>query len=313
MKHTTISKPTHGSPEWLAVRWKNEDGLARISASVAAAIYDSHPYVTSADLATQLLASEAPQPIEQNAAMLRGTTLEGPVREWAQTLLNVELTEPDVMYVYEEDGVRLIATLDAISTMGAVYEIKTSKKRFDGVLPVMWYWQGVHQAICADVSEITWCVLDGDLDLKFHTQKVSSDEKRQHIEACRNYLACIDMGMYPETAIPSYENISTLHPNANGGSVELSADAVQLLEQLTKTKAMVSELEEHASALQAAICQEIGDNSQATVDGNVVATWKEVSRNSFDQKKFEKEHSALHDKYKKTTTYRQFRINKGDK
>lgn len=313
MKHGRISKPTHGSPEWLAVRWKNEGGLARISASVAAAVYDSHPYVTSADLATQLLASEPPQPIEQNSAMLRGTTLEGPIREWAAKMLNVELHEPDEMFTYEEDGVRLIATLDALSAMGAVYEIKTSKKRFDNQLPVMWYWQGVHQAICADVTEINWCVFDSDLDLKFYKQTVTSDEKRQHIEACRNYLAAIDMGMFPESAIPSYDNISTLHPNAGEGSVELSSDAVQLVDQLTKAKSMISQLEEHASALQAAICSEIGDKSQATVEGKVVATWKDVSRSSFDQKKFEKDHPALLDKYKKTSTYRQFRLSKGDK
>ena len=313
MKHSRVSKPTHGSAEWLAIRWKNEDGLARISASVAAAVHGSHLYKTTADLATELIADQPPQPAEQNSAMLRGTTLEGPVRDWAAKLLNIELHEPDEMFVYEEDGVRLIATLDAVSSMGAVYEIKTSKKRFDGKLPEMWYWQGVHQAICADVNEINWCILDGDLDLKFHKQTVTSDEKRVHIEACRVFLAYVDMGMFPENAIPSYENVSALHPNAEAGSVELSADAVQLLEQLTKTKAMVSELEEHASALQAAICQEIGDKSQATVGGNVVATWKDVSRSSFDQKKFEKDHPALLDKYKKTTTYRQFRLSKGDK
>jgi predicted phage-related endonuclease len=57
----------------------------------------------------------------------------------------------------------------------------------------------------------------------------------------------------------------------------------------------------------------MGEASQATVDGNVVATWRDTSRNSFDQKKFEKDHPALFEKYKKTSKYRQFRINKGDK
>jgi len=30
MNHHTFAKPKHGSPDWLAARWKNEQGLARI-------------------------------------------------------------------------------------------------------------------------------------------------------------------------------------------------------------------------------------------------------------------------------------------
>jgi hypothetical protein len=44
MHHYKINKPTHGTEEWLAVRWRNEYGDARISASVAAAVHDEHPY-----------------------------------------------------------------------------------------------------------------------------------------------------------------------------------------------------------------------------------------------------------------------------
>jgi len=313
MKHTKVSKPTHGSAEWLALRWKNENGLARISASVAAAVHEEHRYKTLADLVTELLADEPPQPVDQNTAMIRGTTLEGPIREWAGATLGDPIHEPDVMYVYEEDGVRLIATLDGMDENGEVYEIKTSKRRFDHELPAMWYWQGVHQAICANVDRITWCVFDSDMELKFHVQKVTSDEKQNHIEACRRVLAAVDRGEFPSEVIPSYENISALHPDASDTSVELSADAVGLLKQLTKTKEMISQLEDHASSLQAAVCQEMGDASQAIVNGDVVATWREVSRTSFDQKKFEKDHPALFEKYKKTSKYRQFRINKGDK
>jgi len=313
MKIRKISKPTHGSAEWLALRWKDEEGLARISASVAAAIHGSHPYVTAADLAAELMAAEPPQPKEQNSAMKRGTTLEGPIRDWSAEMLGCELSEPQEMYVYEEDGVRLIATIDAVSEDGTIHEIKTSRKRWTGELPDMWYWQGIQQAICSGADKIVWCIFDSDLDLKFHTQTVTSDEKQVHIEACRKFLSFVDMGMFPDDVIPSYENVSSLNPHATDGSVELSPDTASLVKQLTKTKAMISELEEHASALQAAVCQDMGDKSYAMVDGVVVATWKNVSRTSFDQKKFEKEHPALYQKYKKQTTYRQFKTNKGDK
>ena len=48
---STIPKPTHGSQDWLNLRWANEKGEKRITASVAAAIHGEHKYTTPADLA----------------------------------------------------------------------------------------------------------------------------------------------------------------------------------------------------------------------------------------------------------------------
>ena len=305
-----ISKPTHGSAEWLAVRWKDENGLARISASVAASVHGVNPYMTTADLVTELIAAEPPQPKEPNSAMMRGNVLETPIRNWSSQLLGYELHEPQEMYVYEEDGVRLIATIDAINPDGLVHEIKTRKRRWDNKMPDMWYWQGVQQAICTGTDKVIWCILDGDLDLKFHTQNVTSDEKRIHIEACRRLLSYVDMGMYPDDVVPTYENVKELYKQSNDTSVELPKEANELINLLQKTNAHIKTLTDSASEIQAELCKMMGESQYAVIDGVVVATWKPVVRNSFDQKKFEKEHSALYQKYKKATTYRQFKINK---
>ena len=53
---TRIAKPAHGSQEWLNIRWRNENGEARIAASACAAVHGQHAFVTPADLATELLA-----------------------------------------------------------------------------------------------------------------------------------------------------------------------------------------------------------------------------------------------------------------
>ena len=119
---TQIPKPTHGSQEWLNVRWRNENGEARIAASACAAVHGQHAFVTVADLATELLASNPPEPKAPNSAMLRGTTLEAPIRDWAAQLLAHPLTEPDILYCYDEPGVRLIATIDSMSSDGRVFE-----------------------------------------------------------------------------------------------------------------------------------------------------------------------------------------------
>jgi predicted phage-related endonuclease len=312
MNHRTISKPAHGSEQWLAVRWKDENGLARISASNAAAVHGVHPYMSGADLAVELLAQEAPTPQPENKAMTRGNTLETPIRDWAAKLLGRGLSTPVVMYVYEEDGVRLIATLDAVDDDGGVFEIKTTRKRWNGKLPDHWYWQGVQQAICANVEKVTWVVFDSDLDLQFHEQKVTSDEKRIHIEACRQFLAAIDMGMVPDEASMNYQNVSDLFPKGEPTNIELSDENAELLRNYNKMQATIASLEETCKDIKARLCQAMGESEYGHVDGQVACTWKTSTRTTFDTKKFEAEHPALAAKYKKQTTYRTFRTVEGE-
>ena len=111
----TRIKPEHGTADWLAARWKNESGEPQITASVAAVVHGAHPFKTAADLATELLAPEPPQPETPNSAMERGNRLEPTLIKWAADRLNKVLYTPDVLYCYEEDGVRLMSTLDALS------------------------------------------------------------------------------------------------------------------------------------------------------------------------------------------------------
>jgi predicted phage-related endonuclease len=306
-----IDKPTHGSREWLRVRWHDEEGYARISASVAAAVHNCHPYMSAGALALELLAEEPPEPKEMNDDMKRGTTLEGPIRQWAADTKGIELYEPQVMYVYEEPGVRLIATLDAVDMQDNVFEIKTVKRRWDGNLPEHWYWQGVHQAICAGVDKIEWVIFDTSLRLHFHTQTVDSDEKGTHIQACREFLAAIDKGDVPEWAQYEYYTVQALYPESESGkSVSLDAEHSELLRQYSSVKAHIEALKETEEQLKARICKYMGDAELASVDGQVACKWKQSSRSSLDTKKLEQDHPALAAKYKKTTTYRTFTVTK---
>ena len=313
---TRIPKPAHGSNEWLAVRWKNENGEPRVSASVAAALHGVHPYVSKTDLAVELLAAQPPQAKEANSAMKRGTTLEAPIRGWAAELLGVNLVEPEELFAYEEPGVRLIATLDSQDEAGRVYEQKTYNKLWKGELLPYWYWQGVQQAICADVPEITWIIFDSSLDLHFHTQKVTSDEKQIHIEAVRQFLAFIDMGMMPDDAVLEYRHVSEMYPKGVGGadnSRELGQDALVLIERILLAKEQAAEAEAAESLAKAELCDMLKDSEYGLIQDQLVCTWKTATRSSFDTKRFEADHPALAAKYKKETQYRTFRLTKEKK
>jgi len=311
-KHYTVLKPQHGSQDWLSARWKNEQGEARISASVAAAVHGEHQYTSAADLAFELLAEQPPTPSSPTPAMERGNRLEPMLLEWSGDINNVDVIAPNEMFCYDEDGVRLIATLDGIMMHdGTPIEVKTSNRRWTGELPRTWYWQGVQQAICANKDRIEWAIFDSDLELHGYTQVVTSDEKQQHIEACRRFLAHIDMGMLPDVAQPEYKHASALHPVGNGKSVELPESVVEIVASLASVREQQKELDKTEDDLKAQICLLLGEAEYGNINGEPVISWKTASRTSFDAKKFEAEHPALYNKFKTTSQYRTVRIMKG--
>lgn len=311
MNHYTINKPKHGSEEWLKVRWQTPDGEARISASAAAAVHGQHNYTTGGDLAVELLASDAPTPKEQNQAMERGNRLEPMIREWASSMFNMNIVEPDIMYCYDEPGVRLISTLDGMDGSVPV-EIKTTTKRWDNELPRQWYWQGVQQAICANTDRVDWIIFDSSMQLFRYAQRITSDEKRIHIEACREFLADIDAGIMPFGAEIRAEHASTLHPVADGTSTELDSNGAELVHALAELKSEIKRLEKAESELRGRVGLLMGDAETGVFDGQQIVTWKNQTRTSFDQKRFEKEHPALAEKFRKSATIRVMRI-KGEK
>jgi hypothetical protein len=304
----TIPKPTHGSQDWLNLRWANEKGEKRITASVAAAIHGEHKYTTPADLAVELLAATPPVPKEQNDAMRRGTILEGPLMGWAGEILNETITEPAELYCFEDSGVRLMSTMDGRSLSGKFYELKTYNKRWTGQLSRTWYWQGVHQAICTGSNEINWIIFDSDLQLQFHTQTVTSDEKQIHIEAARKFLGFIDMGMMPDVADPTYDNAASLYPEGYGNTVVLGHEVYASLERLAQAREQKKQAEAVEELIKGELAMLLQDAEYGAIDGVQVVSWKNSKRTSFDTKKFEAEHPALAEKFKKTSTFRTMRI-----
>lgn len=305
---TVISKPTHGSQKWLNLRWANEQGEKRITGSIAAAIHGEHKYTSPADLAVELLANKPPSPKEQNDAMRRGTILEGPLMGWAGEILGEMIAEPSELYCYEEPGVRLLSTMDGRSMSGKFYELKTYNKRWTGQLSRTWYWQGVQQAICTGSHQIHWIIFDSDLQLQFHTQTVTSDEKQIHVEAARKFLGFIDMGMMPDIADPTYDNASTLYPEGYGNTVVLSHEVYSSLERLAQAREQKKQAETVEELIKGELAMLLQDAEYGAIDGTQVVSWKNSSRTSFDTKRFEQEHPALAEKFRKTSTFRTMRI-----
>lgn len=304
-----VNKPTHGSQEWLKIRWKTDDGLARISASVASVVHGENPYTTPADLAIELMADEPPTPKETTPDMERGNRLEPVLIEWWASMNGEDVGTPEVMFCYDVDGVRLIATLDGILEDGTPVEVKTTRKRWNGQLPPNWYWQGVQQAICANSDKIEWIIFDQELTLHHHVQKVTSDEKGTHIAACRAFLQAIDSGMLPEIAEVDIKVAAAIHPESNGATVELPTDiASDLITRLDRVRTLKKQAEAEEARLKGEVGLLLGNAEVGTLAGQVAVTWRSISRDSFDMTSFEKAHPALVKQYRKKQSYRIMKI-----
>lgn len=304
---TQIEKERHGSQAWLNQRFANASGEKQVSASVAAAIYDRHPFTSAASYAAELLRESAPEPSETNDAMERGNRLEPVILEWTNDKLGTNFTVPEVLYVFSDGDARMIATLDGFDGE-KILEIKTTTRDWTGVLPDYWAVQGIHQAVCANVSEVVWAVFDRSQTLHFHTQFVSSDEKEMHIQAVGKWLSYIDMGMTPEGVSWTYETIQQRHPQDDGGLIELGPKGSELVAQLKHIKSELKSYEAMEDACKAELCELIGDAATAVVAGEVVATWKTTTRSSLDTKALKEAHPDLVASYTKEVPVRTLRL-----
>lgn len=313
-KRYRIAKPEHGGQEWLNLRFRDEQGRKRISASAAAAIYGLHRFVPPDKFAAELLSDTPPTPSEPTWAMKRGNDLEPTCITWVNERLGMEFFTPDEMFAYDDDrGARLISTIDGFYENGGdrrIVEIKTYNRPWDpGNFFDYWRIQGIQQAICADVPEITWGVFDGSHELHLHVQEVTDAEKEEHIEKASEWLAAIDMGMTPPGVSWSFASIKERYPAPIADTVvELDEQVLDVVKQLRHVKSERKSYEELEDKLTAQLCELIGDADAATINGAVVATWKGQQRTTFDSKAFKADNPKLAEKYMKKIIVRTFNL-----
>lgn len=310
----TVDKPKHGSANWLRLRRRNPLGEVLISASNAAVVHGTHRFVTPAELALDLLDPNDPQPVPPNEAMQRGQLLEPALLAWAdqqRPTIPFSVREPELMYGYK----RMVSTLDGLA---GIYgrecypvECKTTNRRWDGVLPDYWRWQGVQQAMCVDSWKVFWVILDSNLRFHLHEQVVTDDEKQEHEWAVDKFLAALDMGMMPENAVLTVEDLVRMHPEPSSVPVELPENARELFDWYHTASRQVQVAKQELDACKAEIAGLLGSAEVGVLDGDEVVTWKVAKRFSFDGARFESEHPDMFRAYQKQTTYRTMRVKGG--
>ena len=304
--------------DWLRLRHRTDVGELVITASDAAAVHGEHRYKTRHQLFVEKLAAD-PVVTEESQAMERGNRLEPAVRMWASDRIGERLVEPRYLYLIEGTPA-LMATLDAVDEHSyenqivpprMVVEIKTTTDYWTGHLPRHWYWQGVHQSICAQNDTIIWAIFDGNQQLHIYEQRVSDEERAEHWGAVTDFRFWWSMGEpNPEWPL-TYDEVLTAYPKADGSAVELDGEA-HVIDQLLDVQFQIKELEAIESELKARVGDLLGAAEVGTVGGKQVVSWKNQSRESLDSKRLTSEHPDLVKQYTKSSTFRVLRV-KGNK
>lgn len=305
-----IPKEPHGSQSWLNQRYMDDQGNRRISASAAGAIYGVHPFVKQDQYAAELLSGVAPTPIQPNAAMETGNRLEDTIIQWAGDRLGVKFETPDELFCYDDDnGCHLISTLDGWNEETKhILEVKTTSREFSGTLPDYWRIQGLQQAICSGAERVTWAVFDNTLRLTLVEQNLTDDEMAEHIEASAKWLNAIELGMDPPGVVYSYETITTRYQQTQSEAIEIPESAADLITRLKHVKSELASYKALEDQLKAELCDLIGPNETATINGAVVATWKGYKRDWFDSKRFQAENPDTYAQYVKASSSRTLRL-----
>lgn len=106
----------------------------------------------------------------------------------------------------------------------------------------------------------------------------------------------------------SSELLKALYPEAVPETeIELPPDANSLVDALDQVNSEIKELETQKKEYENQLKAMMGENEKAYA-GDKIITWKSVSSNRFDSKRFAKEHPELYNQYTKTTSYRRFAI-----
>lgn len=302
-----ISKPDHGSLEWLSLRWRDDEGRCRFGASEAPSLMGVSPYMSRGDLYAAKIG--APQVGEQTDAFRRGHLLEPVLLAEAGRLLGTEIVQPDEMYATG----RWIVTLDGADALdpSVIVEAKTTTRyaiRSREDLPAEWLWQvWVQSAVCGAPAFIV--ALDRD-------QRISLTEVEANAsawDALQEEAEALGAAVDNEEPLPPEEfsaaqiaEIWKPQPRV----VELPESARSWLLQLDEARKARSEAEKREAEAKDEIARLMLDAEIGTIGGATAVTWKQQAAPvRLDTKRLREEHPDLIAAYEtKGSSFRVMRL-----
>lgn len=292
-----IERRTIGLREqWL--RWRHQD----VTASVAAALLDAHPYVTRLGLYAAKTAAD-PAPVPDSPQMRRGRHMErvavemlredhphpgwtvvGPVNAYYRDPeLRIGCT-PDVI-VIDEDRRRGVVEIKSVEP--GVFE-RSWRDENGGISPPAH--AAVQAIVCRHLCEAEWCAVAPirvghgiDLDLVRVEEPPGLWDRL--LEATAEFWRMVERGEPPEPTFPAdTETVLRMHRTVEPGSViDLSGDngVLELRDRDAELALVERAACEERRSIKAQLAARMAGAEVATFNGATIATAKSITRKAY--------------------------------
>ena len=242
--------------------------------------------------------------LSQVEAVQMGHVMEPVIGKLAQSKLQVELHKIEEALTHPKEA-WLRSHFDFAGTENGktiLVEAKNynagTRSKFDaeaGLLPPADMAQLVHEATVFGCEKIYLAVLFGGQEFVLIPQVITEDMKLKHIQEMAVLWAHVQAG----TALPpeTVDQAKALYPVSMESTRLASASVEEAVRYLTAIKREIKALEEREDQFQTLVQGYMEDKATlASIDGNVLATWKSAKASvKFDSKLFQE---AMPDIYK---------------
>jgi predicted phage-related endonuclease len=222
----------------------------------------------------------------------------------AQDRLQIELKDADYGMTHPREP-WLRSHFDFISADGTVLvEAKNygshQSKKFDeeiGLMPDADRVQCIHEATVHGVSTVYLAVLLGGQELKVIKVDVTPDMMLEHVQWCAKWWGFVASNTTPEPE--DVDQCRLAYPVSEDLYALANADLETYCGQLALASKQRKDLEDYEEKLKTRIMKFMGSRDVlATLDGNVLATWKSAkSSQKFDVKAFQAAYPQMYDQF----------------
>lgn len=293
----TISKPAHGSTEWLRARQRDEEGRIRFGGSEASTLMGVNPFANLVDL---FIAKHDPNPVQiENEATHRGNVLEGALVAEAGRRFGFEPVVPEVMFI---EG-RLMTNLDGADDLldpSVIIEAKTTTA-YDthDDCPESYYWQVIAQFATTNAEMVELICLDKRQRIggwTFHRDEESEGIERLLLRASE-IGDLFDRAELPDEIVPTQQQINRLFPNPTGTRT-ISDDELAIIQEWRVTQDLADHYDQQATQLRNIVASMIGNYDTIEYGGKTIVTYKSrKNADRLDLPRLRSEHPEIAERY----------------
>jgi predicted phage-related endonuclease len=225
-----------------------------------------------------------------------------------QERLKVELKDADYAMSHPKEP-WLRSHFDFIAADGSfLVEAKnyngSQRKKFDesGIMPDADRVQCIHEATVHGISKVYLAVLLGGQELQVIPVDVTPDMMVDHIKWAAKWWSYVASNTQPEPE--DVDQCRLAYPVSEDLYALANADLETYCGQLALASRQRKDLEDYEDSLKLKIMKFMGSRDVlATLDGNVLATWKSAkSSMKFDSKAFEKAYPQMYNQFVREVT-----------